>query len=164
MLLDIYNKREKLTWLTFPPEYTKLTSYNHIQSAKRLSSGNDKIYIDVVSNTSFVIVFMEPLGGGNPFCSLSLCRCTICLSLYLPLVMCSPHLQIHLFLHPIIAYTETGEKTTEQSARGRFAALSLYLPVSLTRGSFHFISGSQKDNRTERELKQAEQKALCWGE
>lgn len=54
---------------------------------------------------------MRMLRDANPSCGSSLFEHhSVCLSLSLPLVLCSLHLQIHLFQHPIIAYKEMGKK------------------------------------------------------
>lgn len=42
---------------------------------------NYTLYRDVVSNTSFYVVVMEPLGEADPFCSLSLFQHTVCICL-----------------------------------------------------------------------------------
>ena len=55
---------------------TKLILYINIQSVARLSSL--LVYRDVMSNTSFYVAVMEPLGEADPFCSLSLFQHTVC--------------------------------------------------------------------------------------
>lgn len=79
----------------------------------------------------FVTVVMEPLGEADLSCSLSLFQHTVWLSLHLPVVMCAPHLQIHLFLEPIIAYKEMEKKKTQNSLRAadtaRYRSIYQYL-------------------------------------
>lgn len=126
-----------------------------------------------MSYTSFVIVGIEPLGEADPFCRLSLFQHTVCPSLYLPRVMCSPHLQTHLFLHPIIAYKEMGKKKKQNSLQEadmpRYHGIYQYLQqkghFSLTKAGERYTGKERgEDNRTESELKQTEPKALCWRE
>lgn len=122
---------------------------------------------------SFVTVVMEALKAEDPFSSLSLFLHTVCLSLYLPQVMCSPHLQIHLFLHPIIAYKEMWGKKQDSLKEADMLAITpstnifnrrVISLVQKQESDPSRVRGVRRmDNRTETELKHAEQRTL-WRE